>query len=88
MMVLDLIIWILVGAAAGWIVSMIQRKDFRRNWLSFTLIGMSGSAVGGVLFRLIGGRGTSGLSIYSILVSVVGAFVLLAVMDWIRKLQK
>lgn len=87
-MLYNLVTWVIVGVIAGYIVSLIQRRDFKREWVNFTLLGMSGSAIGGFLFRLIGGAGASRLSVYSILVSVIGAFAFLWLVNAIRDRQR
>lgn len=82
---MGILTWIVVGTIAGWVVSMIQKRDFRRDWLNFVLLGMSGSAVGGILYGLIRKPFGHGLVI-EIAVAVGGAFVFLWIMQKLRRL--
>jgi uncharacterized membrane protein YeaQ/YmgE (transglycosylase-associated protein family) len=68
--------WIILGLIAGFIGSRIVDRRGMGFWLDIVL-GIVGALVGGFLFNLLGFGGVSGLNIYSMLVAVVGAVVVM-----------
>lgn len=70
--------WIIVGAIAGWIASLLMGRDMRGGCCGLVLIGMLGAVLGGIVFRLAGGAPITGVNIYSIVVAVVGSLILIA----------
>jgi uncharacterized membrane protein YeaQ/YmgE (transglycosylase-associated protein family) len=49
------------------------------------VLGIIGAFVGGFLFRMFGGSGVTGLNIYSLIVAVIGAVVVLVVYHALRR---
>lgn len=89
-MLVQLIFWIFLGALAGWIASMIMNTDERMGAGANIVVGILGSLIGGFLVTLLT-KGTasfttaySNLDIGSLVVSVLGAVVLLALMKMFR----
>jgi uncharacterized membrane protein YeaQ/YmgE (transglycosylase-associated protein family) len=76
--------WIILGLIAGFIGSKIVNKRGEGLILDIFL-GVIGAVVGGWLFRTFGASGVSGLNLYSLLVAVVGAIVVLLVYHAIRR---
>ncbi len=76
--------WIVLGLIAGFIGSKIVNKS-GEGFLMDVLLGIIGAVVGGWLFNRFGAAGVTGLNLYSLLVAVVGAVVLLVVYHAIRK---
>ncbi len=75
---MSIIAWIILGLIAGFIASKIVNK--RGDGVIVDIIlGIIGAVVGGWLFRTFGMAGVSGLNIYSFLVAIVGAVVVLVV---------
>ena len=70
--------WIVLGLISGFIASKIVNKSGSGAVMDIVL-GVVGAVVGGWLFNTIGHVGITGLNLYSILVSVVGAVVVLLV---------
>jgi uncharacterized membrane protein YeaQ/YmgE (transglycosylase-associated protein family) len=68
--------WIVLGLISGFIASKIVNRRGEGIFLDI-LLGIVGAIVGGWLFGLTGHHGVSGLNIYSFLVAVLGAVVLL-----------
>ncbi|MHB0936238.1 MAG: GlsB/YeaQ/YmgE family stress response membrane protein [Armatimonadota bacterium] len=70
-----ILLWILIGALAGWIASMIMgaRQDFWWN----VIIGIIGAFIGGLIFNLLG-LPTAGLG-WSLLAAILGAIVVIAI---------
>jgi uncharacterized membrane protein YeaQ/YmgE (transglycosylase-associated protein family) len=76
--------WIILGLIAGFIGSKIVNKRGEGVVLDIVL-GVVGAFVGGWLFTMFGASGVTGLNIYSMLVAVVGAIVVLVVYHAIRR---
>ena len=68
--------WIVLGLIAGWIASMLVNKSGEGVLLDIVL-GVIGAVLGGWLFNTFGHTGVTGLNLYSLLVAVVGAVVVL-----------
>jgi uncharacterized membrane protein YeaQ/YmgE (transglycosylase-associated protein family) len=68
--------WIILGLVAGFIASKIVNKSGEGVFLDI-ILGIVGAVVGGYLFQTFGAAGVSGVNLYSILVAVVGAIVVL-----------
>ena len=76
--------WIILGLVAGFIGSKIVNKSGEGLILDIVL-GVIGAVVGGWLFVTFGAAGVTGLNLYSIMVAVVGAIVVLVVYHMIRR---
>ncbi len=72
----SIISWIILGLVAGFIGSKIVNKTGEGVVLDIVL-GVIGAVVGGFLFNTFGASGVTGLNLYSLLVAVVGAVVVL-----------
>jgi uncharacterized membrane protein YeaQ/YmgE (transglycosylase-associated protein family) len=81
---MSFLVWIILGLISGFIASKIVNKQ-GEGWLGDIVLGIIGAVVGGWLFGLLGARGVSGLNIYSVLVSVIGAVVVLFAYHAIRR---
>ena len=75
---MSVIAWIVLGLIAGFIGSKIVNKTGEGILLDIVL-GVVGAVVGGFLFQRFGMAGVSGVNLYSILVAVVGAIVVLLI---------
>jgi uncharacterized membrane protein YeaQ/YmgE (transglycosylase-associated protein family) len=76
--------WIILGLIAGFIGSKIVNKQGEGLFLDI-ILGVVGAFVGGWLFSLIGASGVTGLNLYSLLVAVVGAVVVLVAFHALRR---
>jgi uncharacterized membrane protein YeaQ/YmgE (transglycosylase-associated protein family) len=74
----SILAWIILGLLAGFIASKIINKSGEGVLLDIGL-GILGAVVGGWLFNTFGMAGVSGLNLYSLLVSVLGAVAVLVV---------
>jgi uncharacterized membrane protein YeaQ/YmgE (transglycosylase-associated protein family) len=70
--------WIILGLIAGFIASKIVDKRGQGFWLDIAL-GIVGALVGGFLFDFFGASGVTGLNIYSMIVAIIGAVVVLLI---------
>ena len=73
---MTIIAWIVLGLIAGFIASKIVNKS-GDGFLLDIVLGVVGAIVGGWLFNTFGMAGVSGLNLYSLLVAVLGAVVVL-----------
>jgi uncharacterized membrane protein YeaQ/YmgE (transglycosylase-associated protein family) len=76
--------WIILGLVAGFIGSKIVNKRGEGLVLDL-LLGIVGAIAGGWLFNTFGASGVTGLNLYSLMVAVVGAVVVLVVYHAIRR---
>ena len=82
------IIWLIVGGIVGWLASLIMRTDGQQGIILNIVVGIVGAILGGLLLSpLIGGAPiTSGnFDIMSLLVSFLGAIILLAIVNLFRR---
>ncbi len=76
---MGIIAWIVLGGLAGWVASMIAGNNARQGILGNIIVGILGALAGGFLFNLFGVDGVTGFNIWSFLVALVGATVLLLI---------
>lgn len=77
----NLLIWIIVGAIAGWLASIVMKTNRSQGLLADIIVGILGGLIGGFLLNSLGvGGAVTGINIASILVAFIGAVVLLAVL--------
>ncbi len=81
---MSFIAWIILGLLAGFIGSKLVNKRGEGLILDIFL-GIVGAIVGGWLFNTFGAAGVTGLNLYSLLVAVIGAVVVLVVYHAIRR---
>jgi uncharacterized membrane protein YeaQ/YmgE (transglycosylase-associated protein family) len=74
----SIIAWLVLGLIAGFIASRIVNKAGGGLILDIVL-GIVGAFVGGFLFSALGAAGVTGFNLYSMLVAIVGAIVVLVI---------
>ena len=83
---MSIIVWIIVGALAGWIASMIMKTDAQMGALANIVVGIIGAFIGGWVVSLFGVSVAEGeLNIPSILTAILGAVILLAILKMFRR---
>lgn len=82
---MGIISWIIVGALAGWIASMIMGKNAQMGAIANIIVGIIGAFIGGFVVNLLGMGGVDGINIWSILVAILGAVILLAIVKAVQK---
>ena len=81
---MGIIVWLIVGGICGWLASMVMRTDAQQGIILNVIVGIVGAAIAG--FLLGGGADLNhGITIESFLYSLLGAVVLLAIVNLIRR---
>ena len=76
---MGIIIWLIVGGIVGWLASIIMRRDAQQGIILNIVVGIIGAMIAGFFFS--GGDINNGISVRSFLLSLVGAVVLLAIVN-------
>lgn len=74
---MNILVWLIFGALAGWIASMIMGTDAEQGALGNIIVGIIGAFLGGFVMNMIGQPGVTGFNFYSTFVAILGAVVLL-----------
>lgn len=83
---MGIVSWIIFGALAGWVASLIVGTNARQGCLGNILVGIVGAMLGGLLMSvLVGQRVDFGWNLRSFVVAVLGAVLLLAITGWYRR---
>lgn len=77
---LEILVWIVFGALAGWIASMIMNTNEEQGAISNIIIGIIGAILGGYGARALGESGVTGFNFRSLIIAVIGAVVLIAIL--------
>jgi len=80
---MGIIIWIIFGGLVGWVASLIMNTH--EGLLLDIALGIVGAIVGGWLMSFFGKVGVTGFNIYSFIVAIIGAVVLIAVVKMLRR---
>lgn len=81
---MDIILWLVIGGVVGWLASIVMRTDGQQGILLNIIVGIVGAFVAGLIFN--GGTiNQNPLNLNNFLVSLVGAIILLAVLNLIRR---
>jgi len=81
---MSILAWIVLGLIAGFVGSKIVNKSGEGIVLDI-ILGIVGAVVGGYIFRFFGASGVTGLNIYSLIVAVIGAVVLLVIYHAVKR---
>jgi uncharacterized membrane protein YeaQ/YmgE (transglycosylase-associated protein family) len=83
---MNIIVWIIFGALAGWIASMIMGRNSQMGALANIIVGIIGAFLGGwIMTTFFGAQGVTGFNIPSMLVAILGAVVLLFIVGLFRR---
>ena len=81
---INLIIWLVIGGIIGWLASIIMRTDAQQGIFLNIIVGIVGAFIGGLVISG-GSINNAPLNITSFLVSLVGAIILLAIVNLVRR---
>ena len=82
------ILWIIVGGILGWLASIVMKTNDQMGLILNIVVGIVGAFLGGLLLAPLFGTGTinqGNFSIGSLLVSFLGAIILLAIVNFFRR---
>ncbi|NTU78526.1 MAG: GlsB/YeaQ/YmgE family stress response membrane protein [Chloroflexales bacterium] len=86
---MNFFLWLLFGALVGWLASLVMRTDAQQGLLLNIVVGIVGAFLGGLVFNFMGIGGStinnSDFSLGALLVSFVGAIILLAIVNLVRR---
>lgn len=82
---LDIIAWILFGALAGWIASIIMKTNEEQGALGNIVVGIVGAILGGFLYRTLTGNEVDGFNLANLLIAIGGSVILLAIVKAFRR---
>jgi uncharacterized membrane protein YeaQ/YmgE (transglycosylase-associated protein family) len=84
---MGILIWLIVGGVVGWLASIIMRTDAQQGILLNVIVGIIGALLAGFIISPMIGVGTinDGVTLASFLVSLVGAVILLAIVNLFRR---
>jgi uncharacterized membrane protein YeaQ/YmgE (transglycosylase-associated protein family) len=86
---INFLLWLLFGALVGWLASLVMRTDAQQGLLLNIVVGIVGAFLGGLIFNLLGIGGSTindnSFNLGSLLVSFVGAVVLLAIFNTVQR---
>jgi uncharacterized membrane protein YeaQ/YmgE (transglycosylase-associated protein family) len=86
--VINFIVWLVVGGVIGWLASIVMRTDAQQGILLNIVVGIVGAMIGGWLLSPLFGAGSinqSNFSLMGLLVSFLGALILLGVVNLVRR---
>lgn len=81
---MSIIAWIVLGGIAGWLASLITGRSHRMGCIANIVVGIVGAFIGGIVFTQLGEAGVTGFNLYSLLVAIVGAVILLLIVGLIQ----
>jgi uncharacterized membrane protein YeaQ/YmgE (transglycosylase-associated protein family) len=84
---MGILVWLIVGGVVGWLASIIMRTDAQQGILLNVVVGIVGALLAGFIVSPMLGIGTinQGISLATFLVSLVGAVILLAIVNLFRR---
>ena len=85
---MGIILWLIVGGVVGWLASLVMKTDAQQGVLLNIVVGIVGSLLAGFLLSPLFGVPTinaGDFSAASLLVSLLGAVILLAVVNLVRR---
>lgn len=78
----SIIIWLVVGGVAGWLASLIMRTDGQQGIILNIVVGIVGAVIANLI---LGSSINEGISMMSFLYSILGAVILLAIVNLVRR---
>ena len=84
---MGILVWLIVGGVVGWLASIVMRTDAQQGILLNVIVGIVGALLAGFVVSPLLGIGTinQGISVATFLVSLVGAIILLAIVNLFRR---
>lgn len=74
---MGIILWIVFGALAGWIASMMMGTNQQQGAIGNIIVGIIGAIIGGYIMKLLGYGTISGFNLPNLLVAILGSVILI-----------
>jgi uncharacterized membrane protein YeaQ/YmgE (transglycosylase-associated protein family) len=81
---MGIIMWLIVGGIVGWLASLVMRTDAQQGILLNIVVGIVGAFIAGLIFAH-GNINDSPLTVTTFLISLVGAIILLGIVNLVRR---
>ena len=81
---IGILVWLVVGGVVGWLASLVMRTDAQQGLLLNIVVGIVGAFIGGLIFNR-GDINDAPLNVTAFIVSLIGAIVLLAIVNLFRR---
>ena len=82
---MGIILWIVFGGLVGWIASLIMKTNAQQGIFLNIVVGIVGAVIGGWLMSFFGESGVGGFNLYSFLVALLGAIILIGIVKLLRR---
>lgn len=82
---MGILIWLIIGGVVGWLASLIMRTDAQQGIILNIVVGIVGAVIAGLLFGGGNINSSNPLDVTNILWSLLGAVILLAIVNLIRR---
>jgi uncharacterized membrane protein YeaQ/YmgE (transglycosylase-associated protein family) len=79
---MGIILFLIIGGVAGWLASVIMRTNSSQGTIGDIVLGVVGAIVGGITMSFFGQAGYTGFNLYSMLVAILGAVLII----WLGRL--
>ncbi|NTV31508.1 GlsB/YeaQ/YmgE family stress response membrane protein [candidate division WWE3 bacterium] len=76
---MGILLWIIFGALVGWVASIIMKTNDQQGAFGDILLGIVGAVVGGFIMNLLGQPGVNEFNLYSFIVALIGAVIVVTV---------
>jgi len=80
---MGLILWLIIGGVVGWLASLVMARDGQQGIILNIVVGIVGAFIGGLIFS--GGTINQALTLNTFIVSLIGAIVLLAIVNLVQR---
>jgi uncharacterized membrane protein YeaQ/YmgE (transglycosylase-associated protein family) len=74
---MGIILWIIFGGIAGWLASVLMKSE--RGVIFDVILGIIGAFIGGIIMNFLGQPGVTGFNLYSFIVAIIGAVILIVI---------
>jgi uncharacterized membrane protein YeaQ/YmgE (transglycosylase-associated protein family) len=82
---LEVVVWVLFGALAGWVTSLLIRTADSGRALQDSAIGVVGAVIGGAVYRFYRDNHGDGIESGGLVAAVIGAVIVLVILEFIRQ---
>jgi len=85
---INFIVWLILGGIIGWLASLVMKTDQQQGIFLNIVVGIVGAMIGGLVISPLLGAGTinqNDFSIAGLIVSFIGAIILLAIVNLVRR---